>query len=60
MALRRKAPLIARQIGLLGLAGMVILILTRLSGTVAQEYNPQRAFLQLLIVLAISICWLSS
>jgi uncharacterized membrane protein len=58
MALRRKAPLLARQIGLLGLAGTVILILVRVSGTVAEEYNPQRAFLQLLIVLAISICWL--
>jgi uncharacterized membrane protein len=58
MALRRKAPLIARQIGLLGLAGMVILILVRVSGTVAEEYNPQRAFLQLLIVLAVGICWL--
>jgi uncharacterized membrane protein len=58
MALRRKAPLIARQIGLLGLAGMSILILVRVSGTVAEEYNPQRAFLQLLIVLAIGICWL--
>ena len=58
MALRRKAPLIARQIGLLGLAGTVILILVRVSGTVAEEYNPQRAFLQLLIVLAVGICWL--
>jgi uncharacterized membrane protein len=58
MALRRKAPLIARQIGLLGLAGMVILVLVRVSGTVAEEYNPQRAFLQLLIVLAVGICWL--
>jgi uncharacterized membrane protein len=58
MALRRKAPLIARQIGALGLAGTVILLLVRVSGTIAQEYNPQRAFLQLLIVLAIGICWL--
>ena len=37
---------------------MVILILTRLSGTIAQEYNPQRAFLQLLIVLGIMIAWI--
>jgi uncharacterized membrane protein len=58
MALRRKAPLIARQIGLLGLAGIIILLLVRVSGTIAEEYNPQRAFLQLLIVLAIGICWL--
>lgn len=58
MALRRKAPLIARQIGLLGLAGVVMLFLVRVSGTIAAEYNPQRAFLQLLIVLAVGICWL--
>jgi uncharacterized membrane protein len=58
MALRRRAPLIARQIGALGLAGTVMLILVRVSGTIAEEYNPQRAFLQLLIVLAIGICWL--
>ena len=58
LVLRRKAPVILRQIGLLGLAGMVILILTRLSGTIAQEYNPERAFLQMMLVLAVGICWL--
>ena len=57
LVLRRKQRLIASQIGFLGLAGMVILILTRLSGTVAQEYNPERAFLQLLTVLGIVIAW---
>lgn len=57
LALQRKAPVIVRQIGLLGLAGMVILTLARFSGTVAQAYNPQRAFLQMLIILAIGICW---
>ena len=57
LALQRKAPVIVRQIGLLGLAGMVILTLARVSGTIAQEYNPQRAFLQMMIILAISICW---
>lgn len=58
LVLRRKARLIARHIGLLGLAGTAILLLVRVSGTIAQEYNPQRAFLQTLIVLAICICWL--
>lgn len=58
LALRRKEPLIVRQIGLLGLAGMIILVLARLSGTIAQEYNPERAFLQMMIVLAVGICWL--
>jgi uncharacterized membrane protein len=58
LALWRKASVIARQIGLLGVAGTVILLLVRVSGTIAQEYNPQRAFLQTLIVLGIGICWL--
>jgi uncharacterized membrane protein len=57
LVFRRKTPRMARQIGLLGLAGMVILGLVRVSGTIAQEYNPQRAFLQMMIVLAATICW---
>jgi uncharacterized membrane protein len=58
LAMQRKAPVLIRQIGLLGLAGTVILILVRTSGTIAQEYNPSRAFFQMLIVLAIGISWL--
>ena len=58
LALRRKEPEIARQVGLLGLGAMAILLLTRLSGTIAQYYNPDRAFLQSTIVLAIAICFL--
>jgi uncharacterized membrane protein len=57
LVLRRKQRTFASQIGYFGIAGMVILILTRLSGTIAQEYNPQRAFLQLLAVLGIIIAW---
>ena len=58
LALRRKLPTMARQIGFLGLGAMAILILTRLSGTIAQYYNPERAFLQSMIVLGIAVCWL--
>lgn len=58
LALRRKLPVVARQIGLMGLGGMAILVLVRISGTIAQAYNPQRAFLQVLIVLGIGICWI--
>lgn len=58
LALRRKEPEIARQVGLLGLGAMAILLLTRLSGTIAQYYNPDRAFLQSTIVLAIAIGFL--
>jgi uncharacterized membrane protein len=57
LVFRRKQRAIVSLIGFLGLAGMVILIMTRLSGTIAQEYNPERAFLQLLSVLGIIIAW---
>jgi uncharacterized membrane protein len=57
LALRRRAPGFVRQIGLIGLAAMVILALTRLSGTIAQEYNPERAFLQMMVVLSIAVFW---
>jgi uncharacterized membrane protein len=58
LVVRRKTHSVATPIGLLSLAGMAMLILMRLSGTIAQAYSPQRAFMQLLIVLAIAICWL--
>ena len=57
LALRRRLPPIARDVGLLGLGAMVILVLTRVSGTIAEFYNPQRAFLQSLIVLGATVCW---
>jgi uncharacterized membrane protein len=58
LALQRKATVMVRQIGLIGLAGMVILTLTRLSGTIAQVYNPERAFLQMMIILAVGVPWM--
>ena len=58
LALRRKIPAVARQIALMSLAVMAMLILIRISGTIAQAYNPTRAFMQCLIVLAIPISWL--
>ncbi len=57
LALHRKAPVLVRQVGLIGLGAMVILVLTRFSNTIAQQYNPERAFLQMMIVLAIAVCW---
>jgi len=57
LALRRRVPAVAREIALVGLASMVMLILVRISGTIAEEYNPTRAFMQLMIVLALSISW---
>jgi uncharacterized membrane protein len=57
LSLSKKAPMKVRQLGMITLAGMFILVLARLSGTFAAEYNPQRTFLQMLIVLAAAICW---
>ena len=57
IVMRRDATVIARQVGLVGLAALVILALTRVSGTVAQAYSPERAYLQTMIVLAITLCW---
>ena len=58
LVFRRKEQPAATAIGLLSLAGMALLMLVRISGTVAQAYNPQRAFLQLLIILAVAIAWI--
>jgi uncharacterized membrane protein len=57
MVLWRKATVIARRVGLISLATLAILALIRLSGTLAEEYNPERAFLQATVVIAITLCW---
>ncbi|HEY2402013.1 MAG TPA: DUF2206 domain-containing protein [Steroidobacteraceae bacterium] len=57
LSLSKKAPMKVRQLGMITLAAMFILVLARFSGTFAAEYNPQRTFLQMLIVLAAAICW---
>ena len=57
IVLQRKTSMLTRQVGLLGLAAVVILTAIRLSGTLAQSYNPARAFLQTMAVLAIALCW---
>jgi uncharacterized membrane protein len=57
IVLRRKTPVLMRQVGLLGFGAVVILTSIRLSGSLAQFYNPARAFLQTMAVLAIALCW---
>lgn len=57
LALRKKTPLIGRQLAVLGAGTLVMLVVIRLSGTVATEYNPQRAFIQAFAVLAITMSW---
>jgi uncharacterized membrane protein len=53
MALSRREAPRARQFGLLALGTLGSLALVRLSGTVAESYNPQRAFVQTLIALCV-------
>lgn len=53
---RRRTHSIATPVGLFCLAAVIMITLMRLSGTIAHAYSPQRAFMQLLIVLGIAIC----
>ena len=57
MVLRRKVPVIARQVGLLALATTLLLTVLRFSGTLAVAYGQERAQLQGLVLLAVSSCW---
>ena len=57
MVLRRTATVFTRQIGILGLATLIFLVLIRISGTLAVAYNQNRALLQAMPILAIPICW---
>jgi uncharacterized membrane protein len=57
MVLWRKSVVIAREVGLISVATLVILGIIRLSGTLASLYNPERAFLQGTVVLAVSLSW---
>jgi uncharacterized membrane protein len=60
MVLRREATLITRQIGLLALVTTLLLTIIRFSGTLAAAYGQERAQLQGLVLLAISLCWAAS
>ena len=51
-----RTRLVSRQIGVLGLAGIVLLVLIRLSGTLAAAYGQERALFQIMPVLAIPLC----
>jgi len=57
MVLERRSLLIARQAGLLAVAAVAMLTVMKLSATVADFYNWERAFLQAQVVLAIALCW---
>jgi uncharacterized membrane protein len=53
----RAVPAVGRQIGLLTAATLVFLIAIRFSGTLATFYNAERALLQAMAFLDISIFW---
>lgn len=58
MCLRRKAILpLSRQISMFAIASLFGLTIIRLSGSVAQEYNQERALIQALLFLSITFCW---
>jgi uncharacterized membrane protein len=57
LALRRKTPPLARQLALLGVGTLLALAVIRFSGTVADAYNQQRAFVQAFAVLGIAMAW---
>jgi uncharacterized membrane protein len=57
LVLRRQTPILARQVGLFSLATLLLLVVTRLSGTIAAAYNGERAVLQSMVVLVIAACW---
>ncbi|MGH3259205.1 MAG: hypothetical protein ACRDOU_28030 [Streptosporangiaceae bacterium] len=56
-ALRRKTPPLARQLALLSAGSLVLLGLIRMSGTIANAYNQERAFVQAMAVVSVTMCW---
>jgi len=52
LARRGRVGRVERQVGALGLGVLSLLAMSRLSGTLATDYNQQRAFVQALVVLA--------
>ncbi len=56
--LRRDAGAIARAIALLGVSTLAMLVFIRLSGTAANDYNQNRAFLQAMVPLSVCLAWM--
>jgi uncharacterized membrane protein len=57
LALRRKTSRGLRLLALIGVSTLGVLALARLSGTAANAYNQERAFVQMMIPLSIAIAW---
>jgi glycosyltransferase involved in cell wall biosynthesis len=55
--LRRDAGAAARALALLGVSTLAMLVLIRFSGTAANDYNQNRAFLQAMVPLSVCLAW---
>ena len=55
--LRRKTSQAARQLALMSAGSLVLLGLIRLSGTIANAYNQERAFVQAMAIVSVTLCW---
>jgi glycosyltransferase involved in cell wall biosynthesis len=56
--LRRDAGATARAIALLGVSTLAMLVFIRFSGTAANDYNQNRAFLQAMVPLSVCLGWM--
>ena len=59
LSLRRRTRPALRTVALLGLSTLVVLATIRLSGTAANAYNQERAYLQALVPLVVGLAWLA-
>jgi hypothetical protein len=57
LVLRRKPGGWARELGILGLATLSFVAFVRVSGTAANAYNQERAFVQTMVPLGIALGW---
>jgi glycosyltransferase involved in cell wall biosynthesis len=55
--LRRDAGATARTLALLGVSTLAMLVFIRFSGTAANDYNQNRAFLQAMVPLSVCLGW---
>ena len=53
----RRSSGLARQLGVLGLGTLGVLLLARLSGTAADAYNQERAYLQTMVTLGVGLAF---
>jgi uncharacterized membrane protein len=57
LVLTRRSTTLARQIGLLALGTLGVLVFVRLSGTAADAYNQERAYLQTMVALGVGLAF---